>query len=124
MVRARSRYLAGSRFSPWLYAIAVNAARDAGRRKSRSPETLTSDGALPDTRATAPMVADPGLEKRVAAALEQLPAAQREAVVLHRFHGLSFAEIAEALGTTIGAAKVRAHRGYEKLRALLAGVEE
>lgn len=126
VVRARSRFVPGSRFTPWLYAIAVNAARDAGRRKERRPEELTRDGMLPsaESQTTQPMVRDPGLERQVREALAQLPAAHREAVVLHRFQGLSFAEIAEALGTTVGAAKVRAHRGYERLRALLKGLED
>jgi RNA polymerase sigma-70 factor (ECF subfamily) len=69
-------------------------------------------------------VPDPGLDRQVRAALAALPEAQREAVVLHRFEGLSFAEIAEAAGVTESAVKVRAHRGYEALRAALRGVWE
>ena len=125
LVRSRDRYLRGSRVSPWLYAIATNAARDSLRHRRRRPEDLTRDGETPRDAAEAPSTfRDPGLEKLVSAALEKLPASQREAVVLHRFHGLSFAEIAEALGTSVGAVKVRAHRGYEKLRELLQGLSE
>ena len=40
--------------------------------------------------------------------------------MLHRFEGFSFKQIAEMLGVTETAVKVRAHRGYERLRVLLA----
>jgi RNA polymerase sigma-70 factor (ECF subfamily) len=43
---------------------------------------------------------------------------------MHRFQNLSFAEIAEALDLSESAVKVRAHRGYERLRALLRGLWE
>ena len=52
-------------------------------------------------------------------ALDELPEAYREAVVMHQIEGLSFPEIAQAVGSTTGAVKVRAHRGYQKLRAAL-----
>lgn len=117
LVRARGRFLAGARFKPWLYAIAANAAKDHRRRGSH--ETLPGDDAMPVQVADAAPVRDLGLEKRVRDALEQLPEAQREAILLHRFQGLSFAEIAEQAGVTESAVKVRAHRGYERLRELL-----
>jgi RNA polymerase sigma-70 factor (ECF subfamily) len=121
VVKARGRFLAGARFKPWLYAIATNAARDAHRRTKS--ETVTDDGALPD-EAIDPELRDPGLERQVRAALARLPEAQREAIVLHRFEGLSFAEIAGIVGLTESAVKVRAHRGYETLRTVLKGVWE
>ncbi len=121
VVRARGRFLAGARFKPWLYAIATNAARDLHRRTKH--EGVTEDGALPD-EAIDPVFRDPGLERSVRGALAKLPDAQREAIILHRFEGLSFAEIAEVVGLTESAVKVRAHRGYETLRVLLKGIWE
>jgi RNA polymerase sigma-70 factor (ECF subfamily) len=67
---------------------------------------------------------DPALEKAVRVALAQLPVQQREAIILHRFEGFSFSEIAETLGLTESAVKVRAHRGYVRLRRLLAHLGE
>lgn len=119
LVRSRGRFQSGARFKPWLYAIAANAARDHLRR--RHVEELTPEGQLPQNAASHdPLPRDLGLERQVQAALAQLPTAQREAIVLHRFEGLSFAEIAEVVGLTESAVKVRAHRGYERLRELLA----
>jgi len=119
VVRSRGRFRAGARFKPWLYAIASNAARDARRRgKFEAP---TADGALPDEAVDAPQK-DPGLEKQVRAALRSLPEAQAQAIVLHWFEGLSFAEIAEGADVTESAVKVRAHRGYQRLKELLGDV--
>ena len=52
-------------------------------------------------------------------ALAKLPENQAEVIVLHWFGGLSFPEVAEAVGASLSAVKVRAHRGYERLRGLL-----
>ena len=64
---------------------------------------------------------DPELTAAALEALEDLPTGQREAVVLTKLDGKSVAEAAEIAGTTVGAMKVRAHRGYEALRKLLGG---
>lgn len=119
LVRARGRFQKGARFKPWLYAIATNAARDAKRRKT---EQLSETGELPGDEGEEMAVRDTGMERQVHAALKQLPDAQREAILQHRFHGLSFAEIAQAEGVSESAVKVRAHRGYERLRDLLKGL--
>jgi RNA polymerase sigma factor (sigma-70 family) len=123
LVRARGRYLKGAPLKPWLYAIATNAARDQLRRKR--PDDLTATGELPhDAAGEEGPEHDGGMERAVHAALGKLPDNQREAIVLHRFEGLSFAEVADAVGASESAVKVRAHRGYERLRELLRGVWE
>jgi RNA polymerase sigma-70 factor (ECF subfamily) len=60
---------------------------------------------------------------RLAEALEQLPEAQREAVVLHHLRGLSLAELASHLGRSEGAAAGLLHRGIKRLRELLHDLE-
>lgn len=115
VVKARGRFTRGAMFKPWLYAIATNAARDLHRRR-RQEDLVPQAGT---DQSVEMKVSDRGLERSVRSALEQLPDAQRVAIVMHRFEGMSFAEIAAAQGTSEGAVKVRAHRGYEKLRELL-----
>jgi RNA polymerase sigma factor (sigma-70 family) len=128
IVRARGRYTPLTGLRAWMYAIAGNAARDALRRRGARPEqsydpALLSDlAAAPDADPTL-AVSDPNMARAVDEALQQLPPDQREAVLLHKLQGLSFPEIASALGTTVGAAKVRAHRGYQRLKLLLAAWE-
>jgi RNA polymerase sigma factor (sigma-70 family) len=118
VVKARGRFMKDAAFKPWLYAIATNAARDLHRR--RRPEELTAEPKVEGS--VAPQERDAGLERQVRQALAQLPEQQRTAILLHRFEGLSFAEVAAAQGVSEGAVKVRAHRGYERLRELLGKV--
>jgi DNA-directed RNA polymerase specialized sigma24 family protein len=60
--------------------------------------------------------------RETARALSLLQADHREVIELHWFAGLSFPEVAEAVGSTVAAVKVRAHRGYVALRAHLGDV--
>jgi RNA polymerase sigma factor (sigma-70 family) len=119
VVRARDRYQRGSSFRAWLYAIAMNALRDHQRKAWRS--VLTIDGAVPEV-AVDPPNTDHASDRVVRAALMTLPAAEREAVTLHHYDGFSFKEVAQMTGVSESAAKVRAHRGYQRLRPLLQSV--
>ncbi|MFP2897810.1 RNA polymerase sigma factor [Corallococcus sp. 4LFB] len=93
--------------------------------RHRRPEDLTPEGELPLTAvADTPEPRDAGLERAVQRALAQLPEGQRLPILMHRFEGMGFAEIAEALGLTESAVKVRAHRGYARLRELLAPLQQ
>jgi DNA-directed RNA polymerase specialized sigma24 family protein len=51
--------------------------------------------------------------------LGDLPADQREVIELHWFDGLEFPEVAQVVGASVSAVKVRAHRGYVRLRQAL-----
>jgi RNA polymerase sigma-70 factor (ECF subfamily) len=123
-VRARGRYVSTAGVRAWIYAIAANAARDALRRRgARREEALDFETLDVPSNEPSPGASDPNVARAVEEALQQLPPEQREAVLLHKMQGLSFPEVAVALGTTVGAAKVRAHRGYQRLRVLLAAWE-
>ena len=122
-VRARGRYVPSAGVRGWIYAIAANAGRDALRRRViRREDPLDVETIATYTGGDDPVMSmtDPNVARAVDEALSKLPSDQREAVLLHKLHGLSFPEIATALGTTVGAAKVRAHRGYQRLKVLLA----
>jgi RNA polymerase sigma-70 factor (ECF subfamily) len=126
VVRARGRYQPGTTVRAWVFAIAANAGRDALRRRRARREAPTSERAVAQVAAEPAPTADPAAARAVQEALMRLPVDQREAVVLHKLQDLSFEEVAAALGISVSAAKVRAHRGYERLRALLAplGIQE
>jgi RNA polymerase sigma-70 factor (ECF subfamily) len=123
-VRARGRYVPSTGVRGWVFTIAANAARDALRRRSTRREEATIPEVLNNLESVRPAGSDPQMAEAIEAALQQLPDDQREAVLLHKLHGLSFPEVASALGTSVGAAKVRAHRGYQRLRVLLAPWED
>jgi RNA polymerase sigma-70 factor (ECF subfamily) len=126
--RARGAYVSGADPIPWFFAIAHRTFIDEVRRGKRAIVQSTGDEVpdLPATLAGGPAGSDdervdPELAREALAALGELPDQQREAVVLTKLEGLSVAEAADVAGTTVGAMKVRAHRGYEALRRLLAG---
>jgi RNA polymerase sigma-70 factor, ECF subfamily len=126
--RARAAYVRGADPVPWIYSIAHRTFIDEVRKKKRAivnvgdgdtiPEVAAGlDGETADRRDEGR--GDPELAKAALDALAQLPDAQREAVVLTKLDGKSVAEAAAIAGTSVGAMKVRAHRGYEALRKLL-----
>ncbi len=120
VVRSRDRYQSGAQVAPWVFAIAANAARDALRHQNLRVEVASETHA--DVGIETPM-GDPGLRTEIEKAFAALPEAQREAVLLHKVHGLTFDQIAEAAGTSSTAVRIRAHRGYERLRVLLGHLE-
>src|SRR5262249_9788235 len=119
--RARRDFRADMRLRPWIMTIALNLSRDLLRRRGRRPEMVIEEASLPASLAVPPAV-DTGasdVAKRVRHALSSLPRDQREVIELHWFDQLSFNEIAEIVGATSGAVRVRAHRGYVALRKTL-----
>jgi len=123
--RARHTYDPRRPFGPWLRAITRNAVVDALRARGKRSER---EAALPDSDLFAddrePSRAALPLSARMERALAQLPPAQREAVELIQLRELSVVEAAAHAGITVSALKVRAHRGYKALRALLGGRED
>jgi RNA polymerase sigma-70 factor (ECF subfamily) len=118
--RARHTYDPARPLEPWVFAIARNVTIDHARRRlARSGWEVTVEQ-LPD----APGEADAPLAPRLDEALARLPAAQREAFRMLKLEGLSVDAAAERAGTTPGALKVRAHRAYKALRALLGAGDE
>lgn len=121
--RARDRYRRGAPPGPWVLTIARRQAIDALRRKGSARDRLTADGVVRDVAAPTPDEPTPEwLLQEVRDAVSALPAGQRAVVAMHKLEGRSMAEVAVALGIREGAARVRAHRGYERLRLLLGGV--
>ena len=126
--RARTAYVRGADPLPWIYSIAHRTFLDEARRTRRAVVRVGDGDELPEQQADLrgdaadrrdEPRADPELVKEALDALARLPDPQREAVVLTKLDGKSVAEAAEIAGTTVGAMKVRAHRGYEALRKLL-----
>ena len=117
------------RLRGWLTTIVLNLCRSvAARRATRGPRPMSIDGdptrpiAEPETApASAPTeVAERHAERdRWAARLLALPVAYRTAVVLRHVDGLSYPEVATALGRPEGTVKAQVHRGIALLRTML-----
>lgn len=117
--RARRDYRRGAAVRPWLFTIASNVRRDHVRRTLRRPEQALEADRHPEP-SVAPATTT-ARERVVRRAVEALPEGQREVLLLHWYEGLSFPEIARALGLGTSAVKVRAHRAYKALRLSLSG---
>lgn len=121
--KARDRYDPDLRVLPWVFTVAARVRLDELRKRLRLPEDADEEAlARADEQAPREPPPDTDLVDAVRAALEKLPESQRTVIHLHRYEGMTFPEIAQVLGTTSGAIKLRAFRGYETLRKELAGV--
>ena len=116
--RARHTYRPGEPLLPWVYAIArhtrVDHFRKARRRKSQEEQVDYSEL---QTHA-APLPPDnslPDFETLIGC----LPYSQREVLTMLKVLGMTVEETARATSSTGGAVKQKAHRAYEKLRAVL-----
>lgn len=112
----------------WLAVMVRSRALDAVRARRRSERVATdAAGGNPEGVAGVSMdasdVPDPAEQderrRRVLAALAELPAAQREAIELAYYGGLSQSEIAARLGAPLGTVKTRMRDGMLKLRVSL-----
>jgi len=120
--RGRRTYRAERPFGPWMRAIVRNTIidhfRDRKRKGDREVELVAEEWA--DERVES-AEGDERLAPELTQALATLPESQREAVTLVQIKGLSVAEAALAAGVSVGALKVRAHRGYRALAKALEG---
>lgn len=101
----------------YLLAIARNVYL-TGQRRRRREIPLTEELAAPG-RDPAHVVDERARLDRVLEALRHLPEGERAALLLRIDHDLSYDEIAAALGTTVGAARVRVHRARLRLAQAL-----
>ena len=125
LFRSIKNFKGRSHFYTYLYRMTMNAAIDYTRKMKRHPlpnrverngEIQISDDAekRPDH-----ILAHKELEERVKLALEKLPADQRAAVIFREVEGLSYQEMAEAMGCSIGTVMSRLHYGRKKLQGEL-----
>ena len=118
------RFRGDAEFTTWMYRITANTAYTVVKRRRRhraeSLDAMLEDpielrpGAQPEDAAESA-----ALLERLAVGLDELPPKLRVLVVLKDIYGLSHEEIAEELGISVPAAKVRLHRGRKRLRDLL-----
>ncbi len=122
--RAMPKFRGDAKFSTWMYRITVNTAwtyrSRLGRVRLDPLENLPDDPvstSLDPLRAAESVSAGPEIKQ----ALMELSESVRTVVVLKDIYDWSHGEIAEYLGITLTAAKVRLHRGRKDLRSKLSG---
>jgi len=114
---ARDAYVTGD-VLPWAFAIARRLMIDSFRKHRRE---IVSDAVVHEPEAGGGSCPERSLHATRAAlsmrrALESLPEGQRSVFEMLKYDGLSLVEVADVLGTTVTAVKLRAHRAYKALR--------
>ncbi len=128
--RAIGKFRGDSRVLTWLYRVATNAAIDRLRSAERRSDLEGGDAAGdPADAPGAPEAADEHsldgeldrtrMRECILQVVEQLPASQSAAILLGELRGFSDRELADALGISLGAAKIRLHRARRALKAAL-----
>ena len=118
---SRDRFVdRGEGAAPWLFGIARNVLASSIRDASVQRDSRSRVGLAAAANVGAPrdewLV---GFDEDLAAALAGLPGPQREVIEMRVLDGRRYAEVAQGLAITPGAARVRAHRGLASLRASL-----
>lgn len=123
--RALRRFRGDAAFSTWLYRIASNCASTfLSRRSKQRCDSLAEIEVVDDDPGTDPtLLAEAStLRQAIDKALDQLPQRLRAVVVLKDVEDLSHREIADRLGISESATKVRLHRARHALRRLVPNV--
>lgn len=116
-------YRPDAAFSTWLYRVTANACMDEMRKRKRSrsvftddlPESAADPAATPEARA-----ASSELERKVRAAIASLPEKQRLAIILQRYEGLSYQQVADVMKTSVASVESLLFRAKASLRDRLA----
>ena len=107
-------------FRTWLIAIASNALKDLRRRgRGRTVLPLEDRDRADHKENPHERAVERDLMRRLEQAVEQLPQMQRDVFLMRAQQGAEYGEIAEALETSVGAARVHYHQAVKRLKAIL-----
>ena len=119
----RRQYDCRRRFKPWLYGIAINRVRAHLRSRlwvrAETVDEATQDWASSPDPSPIQMAIATEVTSIVEKAVAALPVKQRTVVVLHLWGGLTYAEIADALGRSAGTVRSNMHHALAALRSCL-----
>jgi RNA polymerase sigma-70 factor (ECF subfamily) len=121
VVRKLPEYTEVGRFESWLMRIAMNRLRDEMRRRKRQAVPVEEQTLVALAGGSSGEEREEGAFSSAAVikAVQSLPEADREVLVLRHVSGLSFKQLSEVLGSPVGTLLARHHRALKKLRGLL-----
>ncbi|HLV66790.1 MAG TPA: sigma-70 family RNA polymerase sigma factor [Polyangiaceae bacterium] len=128
--RGLAQFQGGSSFFTWLYRIVTNLAIDVVRRPARRElgleetlENATEEELLLGAEADDPFAAleRSELRRRIARALDELPPYHRGVIVMRELQGMSYEEMAQAMGVSKGTIMSRLFHARRKLERALVG---
>jgi len=116
ILKYRHTYQPGTSFRAWMYQIGRNAMVDYGAKHKAEVALLEEAGDFASTGPSPDRSAQAAQEAALLhKALKALPAEKREVLVLSRFQGLKYEEIAAVLKCEVGTVKVRVYRALREL---------
>ena len=124
LFRSLGDFKGKSNFYTYLYRMAINTAIDHTRKMRKfSASSIDGEGAFhpsdtPEKRPDAILI-DHELQEKVKKAMERLADDQRAVLILREVEGLSYQEIAETMGCSLGTVMSRLHYGRRKMQNLL-----
>jgi RNA polymerase sigma-70 factor, ECF subfamily len=127
--RARKTYRPGAKFATWLFRITTNVALNWRRDTRWDAAQVRLDEETANVRKIEVVDQRPSADRRllegqrnreIRAAIDSLPPKQLAAVLLHKYEGMDYVQIAEVLDCSIPALKSLLFRAYETLRRRLA----
>lgn len=120
--RALPNFRGDAKFSTWMHRITVNVAWTQKRKQRRHRADPIDEAFVDppaDTISPERAAESAAMQTRLRTALYGLPKPTRAVVVLKDVYGWTHGEIADHLGISVAAAKVRLHRGRKQLRTEL-----
>jgi RNA polymerase sigma-70 factor (ECF subfamily) len=126
-VHEKAHTIKGNTFKPWLFRVATNVAMDGFRRQKReravsldselaSPDRLSPlDTAVEDTLSAENELIQDEQARQVRQAVASLPDRQRTTLVLAYYQKLSYTQVAETLGCSVGTVKTQMFRALKAL---------
>ena len=117
--RSAGRYRPTAKFSTWLFRIVVNLCYDRLRSLRRQGPSLDEQMIPPVWADASEVLYADDVARRVRDAIAALPPRQRTALTLHRYEGLTHAQISEATGWSVSAIESLLVRAYQMLRRRL-----
>ena len=124
LFRSIKNFKGESHFYTYLYRMTMNTAIDYARKVKKSLAfSLNEEGAFEPSDGVEKrpdhVLLDKELEEKVKVAMEKLPKDQRVALIFREVEGLSYQEMAEAIGCSIGTVMSRLHYGRKRMQELL-----
>jgi RNA polymerase sigma-70 factor (ECF subfamily) len=124
LFRSIKNFKGRSHFYTYLYRMVMNTAIDHARKTGKQfISSLDEEGSFEPSdeveRGPERILLQKELEERVKLAMDKLPAEQKAALIFRDVEGLSYQEMAEAMGCSIGTVMSRLHYGRKRMQELL-----
>lgn len=126
ILKYRGSYIGEGSFTAWMFRMARNVNYDYHKKASK--ENISIGVSPEDVKAETEDHINEEIEKKgntvlLKQALSKLPEEKRELLILSKYRELKFSEIAQIVGCTENAAKVRVHRALKDLRTIFSQLE-